>query len=765
MANPGMTNCPASGFDPPGDPKASGSFGLLHEKVQRWVWQQGWMELHSIQEEAIRAILASTDDVIISAATAGGKTEAAFLPICSRLVGREPQGVDVLCVSPLKALINDQFSRLDHLCEHLEIPVHRWHGDVAQSRKRLLLKRPSGILLITPESLEAIFVIHGPKLLDLFGALSHVVVDELHAFIGSVRGRHLQSLLHRIELLIGRRIPRIGLSATLGDMSLAAAFLRPRMSAPIRFIKSDDDGQEIRLQLRGYCVKAPEPEHGDAPGLNGEKAPAAGDGGLQEICQHLFTTLRGTDNLVFANRRRDVEMCADILRRMCETNRVPNEFWPHHGSLSAELREEAESRLKDKSAPATVVCTNTLELGIDVGHVQNIAQIGPPPSVASMRQRLGRSGRRGNPAIMRIYVQEVEITAASSPVDRIRVDLVRAVALVRLLVEGWCEPPPAEALHFSTLVQQTLSLMAEKGGTTAVAAWDTLCESGPFNGVQRSMFTEFLRALADSNLIVQAPDGTLFPGKLGERIINHYSFFAAFQTPEEYRLVSGSRTLGSLPITYPVAEGSYIIFGGRRWKVVSVDAHGKVIDLQPTSAGRAPMFGGTGAWVHDRVREEMRRVYTDTEAPGFLDGQAFDLLAEGRENFRRMGFDRSSVIQDGKDAVVFCWAGDLAANTLMLQLWLRGFKVAREDLALTVENASTADIRRHLRQLAEAGRGNVQLLAAQVRNKEHEKYDHFLTQNLQALDYASRFLDGQGAWEVAARIAAEESLASSMQEA
>ena len=212
---------------PPSNSEESQAFYLLDEKIRCLVWDQGWSALRDAQERAIPPIIAGNTDVIIAAATAAGKTEAAFLPICSRLITEEGQDACVVYLSPLKALINDQFSRMEQLCERLDIPVHPWHGDISGSKKKKFLGNPKGILLITPESVESLFVNHGTAIPKLFGNLLYIVVDELHSFIGSERGQQLQSLLHRIEFAIKRRIPRIGLSATIGDMHLASQFLRP----------------------------------------------------------------------------------------------------------------------------------------------------------------------------------------------------------------------------------------------------------------------------------------------------------------------------------------------------------------------------------------------------------------------------------------------------------------------------------------------------------------------------------------------------------
>jgi len=455
---------------------AFAAFELLDDRVKQWIWNAGWTELRDIQGAAIRSILQPRTDVIIAAATATGKTEAAFLPICSALVGKVGnRGIQTLYVSPLKALINDQYRRLTDLCQGLEIPVHRWHGDVSPGHKRKILERPSGILLITPESLEALFVLRGHLMGRFFAALGWVVIDELHAFIGTDRGRQLQSLLHRIELRVRRRIPRVGLSATLGDLTFAARFLRSAGSRSggqqaVETIVSHSEGQELLLQIRGYVEPTAQPE--DAPAQSEIEV-----GGVAGIADHLFRTLRGQDHLVFANSRGNVEQYADLLRRRSTAERLANEFFPHHGNLSRELREVVEERLKDPTVPTTAICTSTLELGIDIGRVASIGQIGAPFSVASLRQRLGRSGRRDQPAVLRIYIHEPEVMARSHLLDRLRAGLVQAVAMAELLIEKWCEPSIEGALHLSALVQQILSLVAEHGGVIAQDAWRALAVS------------------------------------------------------------------------------------------------------------------------------------------------------------------------------------------------------------------------------------------------------------------------------------------------
>lgn len=519
---------------------SSSSFALLHEGIQRWVWEQGWRELRPIQERAIPIILARDRDVILAARTAGGKTEAAFLPILSHLAKQDAAGVGCLALSPLKALINDQFGRLERICERAALTIGRWHGDVSQTHKRDILQSPSRLLLITPESLEALFVRHGSRVQRLFAGLEYVVVDELHAFIGSERGRQVQSLLHRLELALRRRIPRVALSATLGDMRMAAEFLRPHAGEDVALIESTSEGQELRLQLRGYIRTSPALTNADR-GTAAEELPSED---LRAIAKHLFRTLRGGDNLIFANARTAVERLADMLRTLSEEQRVPNEFLPHHGSLARDLRHDAEALLKDDERPGNVICTTTLELGLDIGSVDGIVQVGCPPSVAALRQRLGRSGRRsGKAAVLRLYVSEEALTPETPFHDTLRTELVQSIAMVRLLLARWCETPRAGQLHLSTLIQQILSMIAQNGSVRADEAWRALCASGPFTAIDQQRFATLLRAMGKRELITQMEDGSLVIGLVGERLVDHYSFYAAFSTPEEYRLVTRGRVV------------------------------------------------------------------------------------------------------------------------------------------------------------------------------------------------------------------------------
>ncbi|MBK5006922.1 DEAD/DEAH box helicase [Pseudomonas sp. S32] len=735
----------------------SSSFERLHPEVQQWIWSQGWTSLRDAQEWAVPALIGADQDVIIAASTAAGKTEAAFLPVLSNLLNDTSTAGAVLYISPLKALINDQWDRLSRLCERLEIPVVAWHGDVSASKKQRFLKSPEGILLITPESLEALFVNRGSSLPGVFQNLRYIVVDELHAFIGSERGKQLQSLMQRVETVVGRQLPRVGLSATLGEMSLAQVFLRPNNPEQITVINSTSTGQELQVQVRGYIERPMQQVVADHGKRQSSEEDATDEeteesGSKVAIAGHLYKVLRGHNNLIFPNRRQEVEWFADRLRSLCENDGVLNEFWPHHGSLSKELREDAERALKAGDPPASAICTTTLELGIDIGNIRTVAQVGCPPSVASLRQRLGRSGRRaGEPAILRGYCRERVLTDQSDLSDQLREGLVQTVAMIRLLVAGWFEPPRSQGMHASTLVQQCLSTIAQMGGASAAQLWNDLIASGSFASVTKGDLMLLLKGMGEKELIVQDSSGLLLPGELGERLINHYEFYTAFTSDEEFRLLRDGKPLGSLPVSRPLSKGQRIIFGGRRWQVQDVDLEAKVIVVTPTRGGEPPQFDGLGAQIHDRVRMEMRSVLSETAPCPFLDKQAQSLLQEARQTFHALGLGEKSIVGSASASHLVTWQGDYTNDALALLLRHVGIQCENSGLFLDIAFGAE-DSLKALRTVAQLDVSNLEPILENVENMIREKWDWALPRPLLMRSFASSHLDLQGAVEIARKI-------------
>jgi ATP-dependent Lhr-like helicase len=348
---------------------------------------------------------------------------------------------------------------------------------------------------------------------------------------------------------------------------------------------------------------------------------------------------------------------------------------------------------------------------------------------------------------LRVYITEVALSPRSVPQDALRAQLFQTVAIIQLLLQRWCEPLSDGGIHLSTLVQQVLSTIAQHGGATAAQLWQALCGSGPFAYIDQETFGRLLRCLGQREIMTQSSDGTLLLGLPGERLLNHYDFYAAFTTTEEFRLFSGGRELGTLPIDHPVAENMYLIFAGRRWRIVGVDSERRTIDLEPAAGGVPPLFHASGGGIHDRVRQEMLRLYSSTDVPVYLDSNARTLFDEGRHHFRRLGLDEHRLIPHGRDTLLFLWRGDRALNTVLVQLMLRGLRVSKDGIALEIEGAAPNEVSRHLRDLVEVGSSEPAALANAVAAKRAEKCDWVLDEVLLNQAYAARSLDVAGAHE------------------
>ncbi|WP_413735499.1 DEAD/DEAH box helicase [Sodalis sp. RH21] len=715
----------------------------LDPRIQKWIYRQGWSDLRELQKKAIPPILACDRDVLISAATAAGKTEAFFLPACSAIANIQG-GFGILYISPLKALINDQYRRLESLGDALEMPVTPWHGDIAQSQKLRAKKNPSGILLITPESLEAMLIRSSGWLKQAFAPLAYIVIDEFHAFIGSERGMQLLSLLNRIDHILGRvnnPVPRVALSATLGELEKVPLSLRPNQRLPCDIITDSQVHTTLKVQVKGYL--APRTSTGKDPLPSAEL----------QICHDIFRLCRGDSHLVFANSRKRTESIAATLSDLSEANIVPNEFFPHHGSLSRDLREILEQRLQKGNLPTTAICTMTLELGIDIGKVNSVIQVTPPHSVASLRQRMGRSGRRGSPAALRMLIAEHELTPTSGIVDQLRLQLVQSMAMIRLLIGSkWFEPADTRQIHYSTLFHQILAIVAQWGGVRADQLWSQLCMDGPFQKVGSNNFKILLRHMGERQFLSQLSSGELVLGMEGERLVNKYTFYAVFSTPEEFRIVAGNKTLGSIPVDSPLLPEQHIIFGGRRWKVTDIDSDKKVIYVEATKGGQPPLFGGEGMSIHDVVRQEMLAIYREGDyritvgehKVDFADTSAISLFEEGLHYFNSNNLSSEFFIQQGQHVYILLWLGDQILNTLSALLLNSGFKTGSFAGVIEVEQTTVDEVKRVLAKILRAGLPSEFHLAESVPEKFLEKYDEDLPDVLLTEGYGLRAFDVEG---------------------
>ena len=439
--------------------------------IQDYIYRSGWTTLRGVQNAAGDAIFGTKDNVLLTASTASGKTEAAFFPILTLLDEDPPHSVGVLYIAPLKALINDQFGRLNELCEEAGIPVFRWHGDVPQSHKRKLMRRPSGILQITPESLESLMINKHMEIPSLFGDLRFIVIDEIHSLLRGDRGMQTFCLIERLCSLAGCRPRRIGLSATIGNPEAAGQYLAAG-SGRKTIIPQFDGGKEIwRLSMEHFCNTDPQAGEGrqSAAAMPSDQAleeptdvaPRAADPGMGYIFEHT----RGKKCLIFTNSREECESVCQILRQYCEARHEPERFLIHHGNLSASYRESAEEEMKDDDSLMSVCATATLELGIDIGRLERAFQIDAPFTVSGFLQRMGRTGRRGDPSEMWFVMREEHPEARAMLPDLIPWFLIQGIALVQLYIEErFVEPPRTDRLPYSLLSSDL------PGGLPAAAA-------------------------------------------------------------------------------------------------------------------------------------------------------------------------------------------------------------------------------------------------------------------------------------------------------
>lgn len=726
------------------------TFELLDRDLQKWIFRKGWKDLLPIQKASVGPILKCKDDIIISASTASGKTEAAFLPAITAIC-KTPQkkGVRILYISPLKALINDQYRRLDEMTSGMALKVTPWHGDVSANKKEQILRNPEGIILTTPESLESMLINHVNWLQKAFDGLDFIIIDEFHAFIGTARGYQLQSQLHRIDNLVGRQVVRIGISATFAEASGVISHLRPNSYRHCEVISQSDSGTDkLSIQIRGYEIKEYLHNTEDAtkdtpPDLKEEKKHISQE--FQTLSNDIFRLLRGATNLVFCNSRFYTEAIAGILQNLSVQHHVPNEFFPHHGSLSKDMRESLEYRLQQGKVPTTAICTATLELGIDISNVQSIAQIDPPSTVSSLRQRLGRSGRRDHLAVLRLFIPEY--TGLRMPLCSILSEnTVLSIAMINLLLKRWYEPPYKQEYAFSTLLQQTLSVIASYGSVSAFALYNLLCKTGPFSICSPKVYSNFLRDLGNSDLIVQLNDGTLTLGLEGEKLVSDWGFYASFKTPDEYTIEADNKKIGTVPLTRSLEIDDVFLFAGRGWKVVFFSEERKLIGVKNSNLVAEPlMLYGSSGQIHDTIREEMYKIYIQEEIPQFLNKQAKLNLTNGIKIFKSLGLKTHHIVNGPQGLAIFPWKGDCILRTLMLLLKKESIKASIWGSHLELGFTSLDSLKVAIFNLLDRKEINGTDLVSKIRNLNLEKNDEYLSVDLKRLSYAHSKLDIEGA--------------------
>ena len=538
--------------------------------VQDYIYANGWRELRPVQIAAGDVLFGTEDNLILSSDTASGKTEAAFFPIITDLTENPSSSVGVLYIAPLKSLINDQFQRLDALLFDSGLPVFHWHGDVAQSHKNKMLDDPKGVLQITPESLESMLINRGADIIRIFGGLRYVIIDEIHTLMSADRGNQVICQLDRLERIIGFSPRRIGLSATIGDMESAKRWLRGNSRRDVRAPVTSGGKSKIKLALQHFYIQDETTDSGENPAESPEKKVSV-DAGYE----YIYDCSRTQKSIIFSNSREETEYICATMHQLCALRGDNDIFFIHHGNLSASIREEAEDRLKS-DLPCVACATVTMELGIDIGRLERVVQLGSPSKVSSFLQRLGRSGRRDAPPEMFMVFRE-ENPLPDTPLPQlIPWDMLRGIAVIQLYIdEKFVEPQYVKKLPVSLLFQQTLSVLASSGALTPKSLAERVLSLSPFADVEKEDYRSLLVHMIKKDYLALCDDGTLIVGLAGEKLLKSFKFYAVFKDSEDYSVKSGSDEIGT--ISSPVPVGDRFALAGRVWEVEELDLARKLI--------------------------------------------------------------------------------------------------------------------------------------------------------------------------------------------
>ena len=719
--------------------------------IQDYIYRNNWESLRAIQTAAADAIFNTDENVLLSASTASGKTEAAFFPILTLFSEDMPKTVGAIYIGPLKALINDQFTRLNELCDEANIPVWHWHGDVAQSHKSKMLKNPSGILQITPESLEAMLLRKHAIIPKLFGDLRFIVIDEIHSLMRGDRGGQTICLIERLCRLSGSDPRRIGLSATIGDPEAAGQFLAYGSNRGTVIPKIETKGVKWRLSMEHFYIS----QQNDTDAKNDpnalpvldektDTAPENADSGMGYIFEHT----RGKKCLVFVNSREECEAVTTTLRSYCEAKHEPDRFLIHHGNLSAAYHETAEQAMKDEDIFMTTCTTATLELGIDIGRLERAFQIDAPFTVSSFLQRMGRTGRRDLPPEMWFVIREELPEPRSMLPETIPWKLLQGIALIQVYIEErWVEPPKLDRLPYSLLYHQTMSTLASCGELTPSALASQVLSLKFFKRISQEDYKVLLRHLLENDHIQKTDEGGLIVGLAGERIVNSFKFYAVFQENEEYTVRWGSQELGT--IVMPPPAGEKIAIAGHVWIVEEVDHKRRLVYCEQIKGKVPAYFGDCPGDINTKILQRMKQVLCEDKSYPYLMKNAVARLAQARQTARNSGIISEPLICLGGN--MWClipWLGTYAFFAMERflkikcadRLGLRGMDSMRPYYIQFTMKVSPNDFFSIIAEEAEKEFDPLDLVY-QGEVPIFEKYDEFLPESLVKKGFAYGILD------------------------
>lgn len=606
------------------------AYGRLADFIQDYIYDKDWEHLNTMQIRAVEKVLEKKDNLLFTAGTAMGKTEAALMPALTDLYEHPVDSAGILYISPLKALINDQFWRIEEMLAGTGLAITRWHGDAPFSGKEKLLSCPCGIVQTTPESLEAMLCRHPEQVRILFSGLQYVVIDEIHYFMGNQRGLQLLAVLERIRRIIRRDPVRLGLSATVGDAGSALDWLSAGSGRSGSVIDYQEERRQYLVSVTATRIKTAE-----YPSSYGKKI----------LAQSL-----GKRVLLFTNSRRECELLVSQLRRLAVGAGYPDCYHIHHGSISKSLREETEFRMKTAEGPVLTGTTLTLELGIDIGDLDEVIQAAQPLRISSMVQRVGRSGRKTLRSSIAFHLRYFE--AADGAVENLDLGLVRTVAMVELYFrEKYLEKMKRSEYPMNLLVHETLAALCERGCLHPPQLAQAILELSVFGRITQEEYKSVLRSMFRKGYLKQYEDGAIGLSDSGERICCSLEFYAVFESEDTFSVRCNGQEIGTVDRAYKAEESFFL--AGRTWRVLGCDLKRKRMDVEPGSAGADIHFNGRGALYTDRrTMEKIHQVLASEERYSYLDEEATEILQEIRRTAGRLGLRKLLAEEPGTDNLV-----------------------------------------------------------------------------------------------------------------
>ena len=635
-------------------------FVKFPEFIREYIYTHSWDSLREIQLFAAKSIFESDNHLLLTSSTASGKTEAAFFPILADITESVADGINVLYIAPLKSLINDQFFRIDDLLKESGVRVTHWHGDVSAAAKKKLLERPEGILQITPESLEAMLINRSNDIPRLFAGLRYVVIDEIHTLTGTDRGNQILCQLERIERLIGREPRRIGLSATLGCPELAAEWLRGNSAREVDVSEPSVEKIRWRLGLEHFFIQDTNFEQIPRRESSGDESKALFDAGYE----YIYECVKNKKSLVFSNSREETEYVCATLRQIAEKKNEPDVFLIHHGNISAALREEAELKMKNEDDFAVTCATVTMELGIDIGRLERIIQVNSPNSVSAFLQRLGRSGRRGQPPEMMMVFREEEPLPNAPLPQLIPWELIRAIAIIQLYIEErFIEPPARKKQPLSLLFHQTLSVLASMGELSASRLANTVLSMPPFSAVDRETYRELLLSMLNNGFLEMTDEKGIIVGMNAEKMLSSFKFYAVFNDSEDFTVRCDSEEIGT--ITSPPPVGDRFALAGRVWEVSEIDTARRLVYVKKVEGKMEISWPGDYGEIHTRILERMKQVLIEDTVYPYLKENAKRRIEVARALAKNTGMTKRSLLRlGGYTYCLFPWLGTRSFRTL-----------------------------------------------------------------------------------------------------